>query len=121
MILLYVEDEDMVRNQLARILGRRADSILIAENGKVGLELYKQHSEEISMIVSDIRMPVMDGMTMCKEIRKEAPKLPIIIVSAFIEDDDKKKLNGNTKYIPKPIDITSLITTVDMIKQQQEG
>jgi CheY-like chemotaxis protein len=68
MKILYVEDEEDIRNNLARIIRRRTKQLLLASNGKEGLKLYKKEHPDI--IITDIRMPVMDGMDMMEAIRK---------------------------------------------------
>jgi len=81
--ILYVEDEDEVRDQLKTYLKRRCRKVYTAANGKKGLEAYKKHQPDI--VVTDILMPIMDGLLMSEKIQAINPRVPIIIITAFEE------------------------------------
>lgn len=84
----------------------------LAENGKVGLELFKEHAPEI--IITDVNMPVMDGITMAAEIKAINPRTTIIVVSAY--SNTEYLLNsieiGINHYILKPIDFNELFNSI---------
>jgi YesN/AraC family two-component response regulator len=69
--VLYVEDEIMVREPFVEMLNRRVGQIYEAANGAEGLELYRKYEPDI--VIADIKMPVMDGLTMAAHIRKKIP------------------------------------------------
>ncbi|NOR71163.1 MAG: EAL domain-containing protein [Methylomarinum sp.] len=81
--ILYVEDEDEVRDQLMAYLKRHCRKVYTAANGKKGLEAYKKHKPDI--VVTDILMPIMDGLIMSEKIQAINPRSPIIIITAFEE------------------------------------
>ncbi|MFM8333650.1 MAG: diguanylate cyclase domain-containing protein [Candidatus Methylumidiphilus sp.] len=83
--VLYVEDDADIREQLRQFLIRRVGGLLTAENGAVGLALFRASQPDI--VVTDILMPVMDGLAMVRAIRESAPRLPVIITTAFNETD----------------------------------
>ena len=106
--LLYVEDEDALRESLEIYLNKLFSKVVTAKNGQEGLEFYKK--EHFDIVVSDIQMPIMDGLTMAQEIKEEEPTQEIIITSAYSEtsyflDSIKVGING---YIIKPIDYTQM-------------
>src|SRR5574340_1108447 len=78
--ILYVEDEELTRVAVARMLKRRALNVYEAENGQEGLNLYRQYRPDI--VISDIRMPVLDGMEMAKEIKALDKNSKIILTTA---------------------------------------
>ena len=111
--ILYVEDEQVTRSAVARMLKRRVLTVYEAENGREGLDLYKQYRPDV--VISDIRMPVMDGMEMSKEIKLLDKNSKIILTTAH--SDASILINsievGIDKYIMKPLDMASLFASVE--------
>ncbi|MCT7610409.1 EAL domain-containing protein [Aliarcobacter butzleri] len=111
MSILYVEDEKDLREVTHEILKSFTKNQYIAENGQEGLELFKKHEKNIDLIVTDINMPILNGLEMAKEIKNINPNIPIIITTAF---SNKEYLLesidiGIDKYVLKPIDIAKLL------------
>ena len=102
--VLYVEDEDNIRNQMLDILKLFFNNIYVAKDGKEGFESYKEH--RIDMIITDIQMPNINGLDMVEMIRKEDPLVPVIITTAF--NDQKYFIKSIDlqidKYLLKPIE-----------------
>lgn len=109
--ILVVEDIDIMKNLIQRYLQALGyDQIVPVKNGEEALIILKQ--EKIDLIISDWMMPVMDGLTLLKEVRgDEALKdIPFFLVTIM---DQKEKIAqaqkaGVTDYIVKPIDRTAL-------------
>jgi len=106
--LLYVEDEDALRESLEVYLNKLFSKVVTATNGQEGLECYQK--EEFDIVVSDIQMPIMDGLVMSQKIKDIDPNQEIVITSAYSEtsyflDSIKVGVNG---YIIKPIDYTQM-------------
>ena len=80
---MHVEDDTSVRESLMRFLKRRFDSIYSAKDGAEGLELYIAHKPDI--VITDIQMPVMDGVEMSRRIKELNPEALIIVTTAFNE------------------------------------
>ncbi|NOQ62882.1 MAG: EAL domain-containing protein [Methyloprofundus sp.] len=101
--ILYVEDEVEVREQLTAYLTRRCGKIYTAEDGKQGLTAYKRYKPNI--VITDILMPVMDGLKMAEYIQSIAPDTPIIIVTAFEEPRYFHQAIdlGVQQYVNKPV------------------
>ncbi len=113
--LLYVEDEDKIRNLLKSAIENEFNEVITAGNGDEGFKKFKKYQPDI--IVSDILMPVCDGLEMAKNVRAISKDIPIILFSAFSE---KEKLLsaidiGIDKYLIKPVDIDELLSTVENI------
>ena len=90
--ILYVEDEDKVRQQTSKVLSIYFDNITLASNGKEGLEKFKSH--QIDIVFTDINMPKIDGLSMIEQIRKIDKYTPIVVFSAY----------DNTNYFLKTIE-----------------
>ena len=120
MSLLYVEDEDELRATMLYTLERKFSKVYVGKNGQEGLELFKQYKPDF--IITDIKMPVLDGLGMIKNIRKVDRNTPILILSAY---DDKKYLMeaidyNVTKYIVKPITNSTLLPALNELFQEKE-
>jgi len=81
--LLIVEDDIVIRSIYQRVLQKTISTIILAENGEEGYELFRK--EKPDLILSDIKMPVMNGLDMINKIRKESKTVRILIMSAYGE------------------------------------
>jgi YesN/AraC family two-component response regulator len=79
--VLYVEDEQNIREQLTAFLERRVAKVHTAVNGQDGLNQFSQYQPDL--VITDIRMPVMDGLEMARHIRVINPAIPLVITTAF--------------------------------------
>ncbi|HEX9078002.1 MAG TPA: ATP-binding protein [Desulfuromonadaceae bacterium] len=113
--LLYVEDEPDAREILGTALAVRypAVRLLVAENGGVGLELFRSHRSAI--VITDITMPVMDGISMAAGIRSLAPETIIIALTAFSDTHYLIRAIeiGINQYLLKPIGHDRLFSVID--------
>lgn len=122
--VLHVEDDDNVRESLLRFLQRRFNTIYSAADGKKGLEYFEVHQPDL--IVTDIQMPVMDGLEMSKRIKQMAPDKPIIITTAYNEKPFLTRAVeiGINRYIKKPIEkddfLNSLYESAVVVLQSKE-
>ncbi len=107
--LLYVEDDPMVSHLLRQFLQRRVGKLLTACNGREGLELFSEARPDL--VVTDILMPEMDGLTMAESIRQIDPHVPIIITTAFNETDYLLRAIelGVEAFVVKPVKINQLL------------
>ncbi len=111
--LLYVEDDGTLRNIYKKILEYSIGKVYIAYNGLEGLECYKTYRPDI--VLTDVRMPVMDGLDMIAKIRELDKGTRIIILSAFGEP--RYFLSaielGVKAYLLKPVDSSFLLKTIE--------
>lgn len=111
--VLFVEDEQDLIDIISNTLGKLQIKNFTASNGKIGLEIFRTNPE-INVVVTDINMPVMDGLEMIREIRKTDQNIKIIIMSAHNESEFKeeaKKL-GINDYLVKPFDFMQFIEII---------
>jgi diguanylate cyclase (GGDEF)-like protein/PAS domain S-box-containing protein len=111
--VLCVEDEDDVREELAMFLQRRVKTLYLAANGKEGLALFNEHRPDI--VVTDILMPVLNGLEMAKEIKYLCPSTPVIITTAFNEADFFLRAIeiGIDKYVLKPVNARKFLGSLE--------
>ena len=109
--ILYAEDEKDLREVTHQILKGFTKKQYVAQNGQEGLELFKAHENEIDLIITDVNMPVMNGLDMVKEIKKININIPIIVATAFSNKEYLLEAIdiGIDKYVLKPIDIAKLL------------
>ncbi len=100
--ILVVDDEAMMRNLLEKILVREGYAVKTAGNGVEALELL-QH-ENFELIISDMKMPNMDGFELLKAVKQEYPNINVIIMTAYGDTYTVKDalLLGADEYITKP-------------------
>lgn len=111
--LLFVEDEKDLLEIISDTLKKLQANFLTATNGKEALELIKENSD-FDVLITDINMPVMDGLEMIKEIRKTNSDLMIIIMSAHTEIEyiEQAKKFGVNDYLLKPFDFIKFIDLI---------
>ncbi len=123
--MLCVEDELDVREELAQFLNRRVKALYLGSNGQEGLALFKEHRPDI--VVTDILMPVMNGLDMTKAIKKINPDVPIIVTTAFNEPDFFLRAIeiGVSKYVLKPVEIRRFFESLQevawLLRAQRES
>ena len=112
--ILYVEDENDVREFTSKLLTSLLRKVYTAKDGQEGLELYEKNQEDIDLIISDINMPKMNGLAMCKYIKKINKDIPLVITSAYNDTSFLKEAIevGVSTYAMKPIDLYQLIESI---------
>ena len=113
--LLYVEDEEITRQTVLTLLGRRFPGLAIhgASNGAEGVELFREFSPDL--VVTDIKMPAMSGIDMARRLMEQRPSLPVIVTSAHSDMQyliESIEL-GISRYVLKPIDSGKLFAAID--------
>ena len=98
--VLYVEDNAEVQTQTIKMLESFFNNIFVANNGKVGLELFLKNPLGYHLIITDIKMPILDGIGMIETIREIDKKIPILILSAHDDKDYFLKTIIQHKRIP---------------------
>lgn len=119
--LLYAEDEDGIRKPMANTLSYYLKEVIEARNGEEGLSLYDEQRPDI--ILTDLRMPVKDGLYMVKEIRKTDKKTPILMITAHT---DKEYLLSAIelkieKYLIKPVALDELLSALRLCIEEIES
>ncbi|MCD6459822.1 response regulator [bacterium] len=115
--ILVVDDSQTVRTLLSFILKSNGFDVESAINGVDALE--KIYKDEFDLVVCDVNMPKMDGLTLIKVLRLQDiyRELPIIVVSTEESDEDKQKgmEAGANVYLVKPTEPTNLLANISML------
>lgn len=120
MKILIVEDEKKVASFLKKSLEQEYYSADVANDGKEGLKLSLQ--EEYDLIILDIMLPFLDGISLLKEIRKEKIETPVLMLTAkgTIEDKVSGLDSGADDYLPKPFSLEELLARVRALLRRKE-
>ena len=119
--ILVADDEARMRKLVGDFLRKKDYEVLEAENGQKAVDLFFDN-EDISLVILDVMMPVMDGYTTLKEIRQYS-KTPVIMLTAKSEEKDELKGFdlGADEYILKPFSPNILVARVDAILRRSNA
>ena len=116
--ILIVDDDFSIREILSTQLGRLGFATAVAADGREGIDAFK--SEKPDLVLMDMMMPVMDGLTACQQIRawekdKKASRVPILFLTArdTRHDQISSALSGGDDFITKPISLQELRERVE--------
>ena len=116
--ILVVDDSDHVRDSLKEALEKAGHKATLAVNGEEGLTAYDKDSD-FDLIITDLNMPVMDGMQMCETLHTKypSPKPPILILSSEADPvlKNQSKEYGVVGWIVKPCKETVISSVVEKI------
>ncbi|CAM3177771.1 chemotaxis protein [Moritella viscosa] len=112
--ILLVDDSSFILDQLRAVILESGYSLITAVNGEDAWGKYKENFDDISLIVTDVEMPKMDGLHLCKKVTSEPNAVPVVIFSSTMSDENKIKAMGvgATETLTKP-EINKLIITLD--------
>ncbi len=114
-LALLADDEPMLRRVGAEILGSLGFEVLTAEDGRQAVDIFRNLSHEIGLVVLDATMPRMGGAEALQAIRALAPATPVIMVSGFQERTPEPSADPHLAFLAKPFEISVLVSTVDAL------
>ena len=100
--VLLVDDEELLRRLLSRMLLGAGFTVIDADNGRRALELAAAVKPDICLAITDIHMPIMDGLEFAREFRPLCPSVPILFITGrdLPESSDTEKLDGDVLRKP---------------------
>lgn len=123
MRILIVEDETKLAEPLKKGLELKGFTVDYLEDSEKALTRIKLYRDEYDMILLDLMMPGVDGATICREVREEGVKTPIIMLTARAETDMKVKLlnMGADDYIQKPYSLDEVVARINAVLRRPEA
>ena len=111
--ILLVDDEAAVRSTTRRLLERSGWRVIEASNGEEAFSLFVEHRERLSVVLTDVRMPVMDGVELARRVRAEAPSFPVLLFSGYdgLEQQDVKAVS-DVPLLAKPFSSADLFSAL---------
>jgi DNA-binding NtrC family response regulator len=99
--ILVIDDEQGIRDLLDTLLSRKGYDVVVAENGRKGLEVFRR--ERLDVVVLDLKMPGMDGLTVLQQVRSLNPGQPVIILTGAgtAEAEQQVRALGVMEYVEK--------------------
>jgi DNA-binding response OmpR family regulator len=115
MKILVVEDEPLLRDGLVDLLGSAGHEVRSAGDGATGLDLGL--NTQVDLVVLDVMLPQLDGLSVCKKLRQVKPQLPILMLTARGSEDDKVNglTHGADDYVTKPFGARELLARVEAL------
>ncbi|MEK6702185.1 MAG: sigma-54 dependent transcriptional regulator [Planctomycetota bacterium] len=110
--ILLVEDEQLLRESLAQLLGEEGYQVVQACDGKVAYDAAL--AESFDLVLTDIRMPVMDGLTLLKQLQQVIPQTPVVVITGFgtVESAVSAMRSGAADYVLKPVQFEDVLIRV---------
>ena len=118
--ILIVDDEPLVRRSLSELLTLSGYTVSTANNGREALEFLKDYNTDI--IITDIKMPEIDGMQLLKQVKLANPNIAVILITGYgsIENAIEAIKEGAYDYVTKPIVDSEIKIVIDrLIKQRR--
>jgi DNA-binding NtrC family response regulator len=117
-LILVIDDEAIVRRLVRRVLEREGATVLEAEDGERGLRLVMEHAGALSLVISDLVMPVIDGFEVSEVLSIFLPDLPVLTMSGHATVPEAER---RLTVIKKPFSISSLVDAVRAVKGRPHG
>ena len=116
MDILIADDDREVRTTLEKFLTRRKHRLRVAKNGADAHQLIDE--TEPDLVISDVRMPEMDGIELRKEVNEHHPEVPVILITGHgsPETEEAARLYRARGYLKKPLDLGNLLEKIEGIE-----
>lgn len=112
-LILVADDEELVRDLLTRFLSNRGHTVLAAADGQQALRLFRQNP--FDLVLSDVRMPGLDGLALLTAIKEVNPRVPVVLISGYgdVETVVKALKAGAENFLSKPLSMEILDRVVE--------
>jgi len=115
-LILVVDDEESIRQMTKTSLESSGYNVLTAPDGIEAIAIYAQHKSEIKLVLVDIMMPIMDGVTTIRTLQKINPQVKVIAISGFASNVQMADMNTSVKnFLPKPYTSDELLKNLQAV------
>ena len=120
--ILVAEDESAIREIIAINLARAGYDVVQAADGKSAWNVFQESPLSFDVVLLDIMMPTVDGVTVCKSIREADANIGIILLTAKTQENDKiiGLKSGADDYITKPFSVNELLARIEAVCRRVE-
>jgi CheY-like chemotaxis protein len=116
-LILIVDDDVTIRSYLRAVLQQEGFQTIEAANGLEALKIMRDLGTAVDLLVSDIQMPRMDGITLARAVRREFPAIPLILVSGYSSQAGADDLD--VAFIQKPFTPATLLTRIGCLMPEE--
>ncbi|BCR35245.1 response regulator transcription factor [Mariniplasma anaerobium] len=118
--ILIVDDEYNIRKLFTKYLTNQGYKAIEAEDGQKAIQIFE--NEHIDLLITDVMMPLMDGITLTHKIRTSYPELPILMLTALDSFEDKEKgfISGVDDYMVKPVDLNEMLLRIKALLRRYQ-
>jgi two-component system cell cycle sensor histidine kinase/response regulator CckA len=111
-LILVVDDEPSIVRGITMALAKSGFRVVVAENGAAGMEAFRSHSDEIELVLADVVMPIMNGITMVQEIRKARPDVRALLMTGYPDKVVTTIDGAQFPFVRKPFLLDDLVRSV---------
>jgi PAS domain S-box-containing protein len=115
--VLFVDDDSSVREMVAPTLTEHGYKVLTASNGAEALALLGKHGREIRVVLTDVDMPVIDGIELIAKLRSRMPDLPVVVMSGTLDVSKTSLPAGTAGFLTKPFRLEQLLAVISDVLQ----
>jgi two-component system, cell cycle sensor histidine kinase and response regulator CckA len=112
-LILFVDDDRSVREMVPPTLTEQGYRVLTAANGAEGLALLDLHDRDVRLILTDVAMPIMDGVETMEKVHVRRPELPVVLMSGTLEMERGQLPGGAAGFLTKPFGLEQLLSVVE--------
>ena len=121
--ILLIDDDDLLRGVLAKALGHAGHTVIQASDGRLGVELAR--ATPVDLVITDLVMPVQEGVETILQLRREQPLLPVIAISGGLSNSklylDIAAKIGARRVLAKPFTPRELIDQIEEVMREASG
>lgn len=119
--ILFVEDEEYMRDVVTKYLSTLGYTVLTANDGLEGVRMYREHQTEIDMVLSDMGLPRMEGGKMFEKMKEINPAVKLIFASGYLEPQLKTDLlsKGAKDFVDKPYQLHIVESKIRALLEEQ--
>ena len=111
-LILFIDDDRSVREMVAPTLTEHGYRVVTAANGAEALAMFREHEAEVSLVLTDVAMPVIDGLEMMRRVHSGSPGLPVVLMSGTFEVTENPLPPGAAGFLSKPFRLEQLLAVI---------
>jgi len=118
-LILVIDDEEIIRRTAKSMLEHHGYTVVLAENGKEGVELFQVLAEKVSVVLLDMAMPIMNGEEALRRLKAINPAIKVVLSSGYNQVETIRRFTGKglAGFIQKPYSSAALVEKIRSVLQ----